>query len=69
MQEKIAKTKWCPFSRVAFINIDSSTGEESGFSYNRSNDIKDKLEAKCITTECMLWKTTGQNEGRCGLIK
>lgn len=64
MTEEEAKTKWCPQYRI----IIGTSGR--AFS-NRDNDIS----AKCIASDCMMWKgetdADGQElawTGHCGLV-
>lgn len=51
MSEDEAKTKWCPFARVA---------SDSGVSFNRWTDgqaVGQASPALCIATACMAWRT------------
>lgn len=63
LTEKEARTKWCPFTRVKYLN--------SEVSFNRYKENKDSHKvsgANCIASECMVWKPYNKGSGKCGLV-
>lgn len=69
MTEAEAKTKWCPFARVA----GQMGGEAEGTSFNRwtsgaAGGAADP--AACIGSACMAWRKTGAKfkDGRTGQL-
>ena len=62
MTEGEAKTKWCPFVRVALIDEQLGAVFEgyNRMSYKQSEHMPDggaySPETKCIGSECMAWR-------------
>jgi len=50
MTEEEAKTKWCPFARVA------DTGDKGHITVNRHNGAPYYSETFCIASACMAWR-------------
>lgn len=61
MTEADAKTKWCPFVRVAFQNGSLLLLTNRGEGYLPSEDT-DKA-AKCIAANCMAWRFSNYKLG------
>ncbi len=65
--EEEAKTKWCPFARIAAIatlngtaaptNIPTYNRLLRAFEDNSAKDIRD-TSCNCIASECMAWRWT-----------
>lgn len=57
MTEQEAKTKWCPFARVAGVR----GSEAQGCSWNRypGEGLKADHPALCLGPGCMAWRRTG----------
>lgn len=54
VKEEVARTKWCPYSRV------TGEGTESGTSINRvwaNGSWAIPPDTLCIGTKCMAWRT------------
>lgn len=73
MTEEEAKTKWCPFARVA-----GQYDAEGAVAYNRiigmeNNRVETRL-TRCLASQCMAWQwrempNHAVNDGYCGLAK
>lgn len=70
VDEKAAKQKWCPFTRVA---VHTGNAGAAVNRYPTESDILD--ETRCIGSECMAWawldsKDAGlHRRGFCGLVE
>lgn len=58
MTEDEARTKWCPFARLAFA---TSTGETNVPGYNRvvvfgEEPTLNPEDSRCIGSDCMAWR-------------
>ena len=66
MTKNEAKTKWCPFGRLA-----DTANRIAG--YNRYQNIANHAQSRCIASECMAWREdeyrggAGEGKGYCGL--
>lgn len=57
MTEEEAKTKWCPFARVAYLPISTAQFPPS---FNRTLSLDGGVDlgsgTKCIGSQCMAWR-------------
>ena len=62
MKEEDAKTKWCPMVRKE-LHCTGPINRWDGEVYEYSEEFR------CITSECMMWRTTSEflTDGFCGL--
>jgi hypothetical protein len=74
LTEAEAKTKWCPFARVALFPRDQAFGP--AWNRLRTDDAQSTYpsEARCIASACMAWRWVGtkshksaNGHGYCGL--
>jgi len=56
MIESEAKTKWCPFARIAHVN--APTGGNRHYSGVGAEGALDKNLCRCIASDCMAWRET-----------
>jgi hypothetical protein len=63
MTEEEAKTKWCPFARVAVYCGSPSIGSCNRY---RNGPINDP---KCFGSDCAVWIYEQKDYGHCGMIK
>lgn len=71
MTEDEAKTKWCPFVRVALVTRPATGPSErivapNSTSFNASvigGTDEVKHTGNCITTDCMAWRVTDKQGG------
>jgi hypothetical protein len=65
MNEEEAKSKWCPFTRVA-LSEGMSANRTASLGHGGYADIAD--ETRCLGSGCMMWewreRTALQDEGR-----
>ncbi len=62
MKEEDAKQKWCPMVRCA-AGIEDNNAANCGETIENRNPPF----ARCIGSECMMWRNLGKNKGFCGL--
>ena len=83
MTEAEAKTKWCPFSKIAtyerrsWNNYTEHAHETKPPGINRETGTQDKTRGEmkipngcnCIASQCMAWRVSSydQDHGYCGL--
>ena len=74
MTEDEAKTKWCPFSRVAVDVVDPSRISPAP-GHNRVQKMDGDVITRwgvpdgslCVAGRCMAWRTHRPGRGYCGL--
>lgn len=67
MRPDEAKTKWCPFSRVA-LTSGTSANRTASMGTGGFADLVD--ETRCLAEGCMAWRwrrSAGPADGDCGL--
>ena len=80
MNEKEARTKWCPMIRVQATPNDATW--QGGMLTNRANIPASNTDVLCIGSDCMMWVTDDKSvhhesgkkscvvkDGHCGLAK
>lgn len=69
MLEERAKTKWCPFARVRFIEPGPYVNTLRAEGENRKGpDGIPVLGSHCIASDCACWDSSeGSRYGHCGL--
>jgi hypothetical protein len=79
MKEDEAQNKWCPMVRYLAVFVNDSGKRECSGGYNRGAEDSGINKARCIASDCMMWRsrgkylsaTTGQfqesDSGWCGL--
>jgi len=71
MKEEVAKTKWCPHTRMVFGYEQGTTQPFNRFMCEPGDEIKKMQEAmngtsgtKCIGSGCMMWDATQKVEDK-----
>jgi hypothetical protein len=61
LNERDARTKWCPFARYV------SGEEDNEGAANRWSDFTNPTLCRCIASDCMMWQEVRPRVGYCGL--
>jgi hypothetical protein len=65
--EEDARSKWCPFARVA-IGVGPIGGSTTGYTvFNRATTVGEApLNAMCLGSACMAWRVRAAADGKGG---
>lgn len=70
MAEKVAKTKWCPFTRLSGTNPTGLGMPAFNRKLDHVNTGLHPPSVCCLGSGCAMWKWVAESAfGHCGLIK